>query len=117
MSADKRLRRKKRQKQRSKSYKLRKKLIKDLYLAPCYYCKKAFLVDDLTLEHIIPLCLSGTNDISNLTLACRPCNHSRGRDAWFHRRKLNKEYYAQHYPQYRNENRSCSLQNGGTSSV
>lgn len=30
-----------------------------------------------TLEHIVPLSAGGTNDFSNLALACHPCNTQR----------------------------------------
>lgn len=41
----------------------------------CFYCRN--LLDDyeLTLEHILAISLGGTNDLSNLCLACHKCNH------------------------------------------
>lgn len=114
ISADKRRRKKERQKQRSKSYKLRKKLTKNLCFAPCYYCKYVFLVEALTLEHIVPFCLGGTNDIANLTLACRPCNHSRGREAWFQKQRINKNNYEQYYSEHRIQDRQIPVQDIGT---
>lgn len=41
----------------------------------CTYCGRQ---DDLTCDHIIPLVRGGTNEHSNLTTACRPCNSSKG---------------------------------------
>lgn len=49
----------------------------------CYYCGCA-LVDtshhpqQRTLEHKIPLARGGTNEISNLTAACKTCNDRKG---------------------------------------
>lgn len=41
----------------------------------CTYCGSG---DDLTCDHIVPLVRDGTNDLDNLTTACRPCNSSKG---------------------------------------
>ena len=41
---------------------------------PCTYCGR--LAD--TADHILPYALGGSNDLSNLTPACRSCNSSRG---------------------------------------
>lgn len=41
----------------------------------CVYCGA---VEDLTLDHVVPLSRGGANDVSNLTTACRPCNSSKG---------------------------------------
>lgn len=41
----------------------------------CYYCRKPFTAErKATLDHVIPLAKGGAHDISNLVLACRPCN-------------------------------------------
>lgn len=76
-----------RRKQNKINQKLKNKLFGHLFMMPCFYCKKVFMVNDLTVEHIIPLCLNGTNDPINITLACAPCNHEMGRQAWFQRLK------------------------------
>lgn len=41
----------------------------------CTYCGST---DDLTCDHIHPLARGGTNDLDNLTTACRSCNSSKG---------------------------------------
>jgi len=46
---------------------------------------------ELTIEHIKPLCLGGTNDQSNITLACAPCNQTKGREVWIKIKKENRE--------------------------
>jgi len=42
----------------------------------CAYCGKTDT--PLEIEHITPRSIGGSNRISNLTLACRPCNHAKG---------------------------------------
>lgn len=39
---------------------------------------------DLQIEHMIPVCRGGTNALTNLVLACEPCNRKKGRDIWLH---------------------------------
>lgn len=48
----------------------------------CAYCKRT---GALTIDHVIPRSQGGTNDISNLVLACADCNSSKGNrtvDQW-----------------------------------
>ena len=41
----------------------------------CYYCGKPFNTKrKATIEHVIPLSKGGAHDISNIVLACGPCN-------------------------------------------
>ncbi len=42
----------------------------------CAYCYKEGV--PLEVEHIVPKSLGGSNRVSNLTLACRPCNEKKG---------------------------------------
>ncbi|UEM08088.1 DUF1376 domain-containing protein (plasmid) [Skermanella rosea] len=42
----------------------------------CTYCSSEEL--PLHCDHIVPLTRGGTNDLSNLTTSCRPCNTSKG---------------------------------------
>lgn len=58
---------------------LKKKLFKYVLFTNCPYCKFVFLVEDLTVEHKIPLCLGGTDNQDNITLACSSCNHQKGK--------------------------------------
>jgi 5-methylcytosine-specific restriction endonuclease McrA len=46
---------------------------RDGYL--CQYCGET---RDLTCDHIMPLIRGGSNELDNLTTACRPCNSSKG---------------------------------------
>ena len=41
----------------------------------CRYCGE---MDRLTLDHILPKCLGGTNEISNLQFLCFTCNQAKG---------------------------------------
>jgi hypothetical protein len=41
----------------------------------CAYCGRTlFEIDVLTLDHLVPIELGGTNHASNLVVACRSCN-------------------------------------------
>lgn len=44
----------------------------------CRWCGCQLTQHTATIDHIHPLSLGGTNDITNLDLACQPCNASRG---------------------------------------
>jgi 5-methylcytosine-specific restriction endonuclease McrA len=59
----------------------RKRLIKFLKERDgltCWICFKPFMPDKkATIDHIIPKCLGGTNDVRNLALAHPLCNNRR----------------------------------------
>jgi len=74
---------------------LKRKLYKNIAIAPCCYCRKVFLLDNLTIEHLVPLSMGGTNDASNIDLACAPCNRQKGKETWFMKREIFKLKYAQ----------------------
>lgn len=44
----------------------------------CVQCFEPFDIKDLTVDHIMPVSLGGTNDISNLQPLCMPCNRLKG---------------------------------------
>ncbi|MEM9215261.1 MAG: HNH endonuclease [Cyanobacteria bacterium P01_F01_bin.150] len=46
----------------------------------CEYCKAPELVFNFPfeVEHIVPVCLNGSDELSNLALACRSCNLRKG---------------------------------------
>jgi HNH endonuclease len=45
----------------------------------CHYCKKVMRgPNPQSIEHVVPRSLGGSNNISNLVLACIKCNNSRG---------------------------------------
>lgn len=48
----------------------------------CVYCKKDCFSDP-TIDHVIPVCQGGINDIDNLVVACRSCNAKKGgKEGW-----------------------------------
>ena len=46
-----------------------------IYNSPCIYCGS---LQDITLEHVIPISRGGTHGIGNIASACRNCNLSKG---------------------------------------
>ncbi|MCW7464375.1 HNH endonuclease [Leptospira levettii] len=40
----------------------------------CHYCGKKFKVEDLTMDHLIPLIRGGKSVKANLVPACKDCN-------------------------------------------
>jgi 5-methylcytosine-specific restriction endonuclease McrA len=51
----------------------------------CAYCGRDLRnanPNELTLDHLIPQSTGGTNDVTNLILACRACNCSRQDKPW-----------------------------------
>lgn len=44
----------------------------------CFFCGKPMGVVQLTVDHFIPLEMSGKNDTSNFISACRRCNKNKG---------------------------------------
>lgn len=52
----------------------------------CVYCGSSLGRGTLTLDHVLPLALGGTNDPSNIAAACQACNQAKGDthpDDWF----------------------------------
>jgi len=62
----------------------RKKRVR-LYLESdmCFYCKKRLTLEESTLDHFVPQSKGGTNDISNLVIACVDCNQAKKDKTWF----------------------------------
>jgi len=48
------------------------------YSGRCQICGNKKPICDMSVEHILPKSLHGTNDDFNLTLTCKPCNNTRG---------------------------------------
>ena len=44
----------------------------------CYYCHKLINRDDRTIEHLTPITRNGLHHPSNIVMACRWCNSSKG---------------------------------------
>jgi 5-methylcytosine-specific restriction endonuclease McrA len=45
----------------------------------CYLCHSFVSFDDFHIDHVIPLAIGGTNDLSNLLPAHRICNQVKGK--------------------------------------
>ncbi|MFF1962965.1 HNH endonuclease [Streptomyces sp. NPDC058232] len=44
----------------------------------CRYCRVTAWTAPLTVDHVMPVVLGGTDDIGNLVTACEPCNSGKG---------------------------------------
>lgn len=44
----------------------------------CRYCGRILADSEITMDHVVPRKLDGTNDPANLVVSCRPCNSSKG---------------------------------------
>lgn len=40
----------------------------------CYYCRQKFPVEELTMDHLVPLAKGGKSIKANLVPACKKCN-------------------------------------------
>ena len=40
----------------------------------CYYCRKKFPPQELTMDHVIPLSRGGTSERINIVACCKDCN-------------------------------------------
>lgn len=58
--------------------KKKKALFADLSSLRGAVCSCCSSVDDLVLDHVIPICWGGTNDISNFQILCATCNSAKG---------------------------------------
>ncbi len=43
----------------------------------CWYCGEE--MESPTKEHVVPVCRGGPDSLTNLVMACRPCNERKGR--------------------------------------
>lgn len=43
----------------------------------CVLCGATATDSQLVIDHIVPILKSGTNDLTNLRVLCRPCNHGK----------------------------------------
>jgi 5-methylcytosine-specific restriction endonuclease McrA len=60
---------------RRKTYsKEERKMVYDKADGYCALCGCKLQLSDATLDHIIPLSMGGVDDLSNIQLACLPCN-------------------------------------------
>ena len=62
--------------------KLWRKAIKEANNYECIYCGEKHHEHDLTIDHVHPRTMGGTNITSNCVPACRSCNQSKGSQDW-----------------------------------
>jgi hypothetical protein len=58
-------------------WKIKKELIRELWEMSagfCGYCQQPVSVEAYQIDHILPLCAGGTNNLTNLTVSCKACN-------------------------------------------
>lgn len=58
----------------------RKQIVKDLidqYGRACFYCRRALLYWEITLDHYIPKAAGGSDELSNLRPSCFDCNNAK----------------------------------------
>lgn len=44
----------------------------------CAYCRRRFMTEDLTFDHVLPRCKGGKTCWENIVSCCIPCNSSKG---------------------------------------
>lgn len=49
----------------------------------CCYCDMPLVLEDITMEHIVPDSKRGTFNTTNLTVSCYKCNNKRGNKPFF----------------------------------
>ena len=43
----------------------------------CYYCKKKFKPEELTMDHIVPVVRGGKSTRGNVVVCCKECNNKK----------------------------------------
>lgn len=66
------------EKRKGHSRRKRYAMLKSGKHSTCRWCPTVMTLGNSTIEHIIPLARGGLDNANNRTLACNPCNHSRG---------------------------------------
>jgi hypothetical protein len=49
----------------------------------CCYCDEFLLLEQVTMDHIVPVSRRGTYNATNLTVACSDCNNNRKSQSFF----------------------------------
>ena len=68
--------------QSTQAKKLWRQAIKEANNYECIYCGEKHHEHDLTIDHVHPRTMGGTNITSNCVPACRTCNQSKGSQDW-----------------------------------
>tara|TARA_B100000085_G_C18307411_1_gene416859 strand:+ start:153 stop:476 length:324 start_codon:yes stop_codon:yes gene_type:complete len=66
----------------SEAKRLWRRAIKEHFGNTCIYCGKSYESHELTIDHVHPKCMGGTNDTKNSVCACRKCNQDKGSEQW-----------------------------------
>ena len=79
----------------------------------CCYCGCFLLPSERTIEHYVPKSKGGSNSLSNLKLACKPCNQARGNSDIPPplKNKSNNQIHGNSYSPPPQKNQSPSLNN------
>ena len=43
----------------------------------CHYCGKSFAVEDLTMDHVLPIVRGGKSSKGNIVACCKQCNNDK----------------------------------------
>ena len=43
----------------------------------CYYCRKQFSREELTMDHIVPVSRGGRSNRGNIVASCKQCNNAK----------------------------------------
>ncbi|MEB3179990.1 MAG: HNH endonuclease [Nostocaceae cyanobacterium] len=62
----------------SKQKRNKKQKLIQVYGSQCWWCRQSLSEEMLTIDHLYPSSLGGSNSMENLRLACFKCNNSRG---------------------------------------
>ncbi len=66
----------------SKQKQSKKRQLIVLYGHYCWWCGYCLKENELTIEHLYPQSLGGSNSFENLRLSCFKCNNSRGNSVY-----------------------------------
>lgn len=55
-----------------------RRLLYALQSGRCFYCLRTMFPSEVTLDHIVPKCQGGGNDITNIVGSCSECNDWKG---------------------------------------
>jgi 5-methylcytosine-specific restriction endonuclease McrA len=59
---------------RRRKNKSKRKLLRLLQCSRCFYCLKKIKSSKTTVDHLIPICKGGGNELTNLVTCCKTCN-------------------------------------------
>lgn len=69
---------KKRKKTPLKQSRAKTKILHELQSGLCFYCGKSVSLESATKDHRVPISKGGSNEMSNLVMACPRCNIAKG---------------------------------------